>query len=98
MVEEALHLHGRPGVSNAEHGAGHDALLGWTAVCGPHQAPVRLIVESLQNLHSLASPHRQLSTAATVAGHEVVDHHRQLTATGELKWKIRFSSARLYKA
>ncbi|TNN79746.1 hypothetical protein EYF80_009979 [Liparis tanakae] len=57
------------------------------------KAPVRLIVESLQNLHSLASPHRQLSTAATVAGHEVVDHHRQLTATGELKWKIRFSSA-----
>lgn len=89
VVEEALHLHGRPGVSDTEHGAGYDALLGWRAVCGPHQAPVRLVVESLQNLHSLASAHRQLPTAATITGHKVMDHHCQLTATGQLKWKDR---------
>lgn len=84
MVEETLHLHGRPGVSNAEHGAGHDALLSRRAVCGPHQAPIRLVMESFKNLHSLTSAHRQLA-AATVTGHKVMDHHCQLTATGQLK-------------
>lgn len=87
MVEEPLHLHGGPGVSDTEHGAGYDALLGWRAICGPHQAPVRLVVESLQNLHSLASPHRQLPAAAAITGNKVMDHHCQLTATGQLKWK-----------
>lgn len=86
VVEEPLHLHGRPGVGDAEHGAGHDALLGRRAVGGAHQAPVGLVVEPLQHLHSLASTHRQLPAAA-VGGHEVVDHHRQLAATGQLRGK-----------
>lgn len=86
VVEEALHLHGRPGVGDAQHGAGHNSLLGRGAVRGAHQAPVRLVVESLQNLHSLASAHRQLPATA-VAGHEVMDHHCQLTASGQLKWR-----------
>lgn len=90
VVEEPLHLHGGPGVSDAEHGTGHDALLGRRAVCGPHQDPVRLVVETLQNLHSLASPHRQLPAATSTAGQKVMDHHRQLTATGKLKWKKIF--------
>lgn len=83
VVEESFHLHGRPGVSDTEHGTGYDALLSWRAICGSHQAPVRLVVETLQNLHSLASAHRQLPTA-TITGHEVMDHHCQLTATGQL--------------
>ncbi len=87
MVEEPLHLHGGPGVSDAEHGAGYDALLGWRAVGGSHQAPVGLVVQSLQNLHSLASAHRQLPTAAPITGHEVMDHYCQLTAAGQLTEK-----------
>lgn len=71
-------------MSDTEHGTGYNALLSWRAICGPHQAPVWLIVETLQNLHSLASAHRQLPTA-TITGHKVMDHHRQLTATGQLK-------------
>lgn len=71
---------------DAEHGAGHDALLGRGAVGGAHQAPVGLVVEPLQDLHSLAPPHRQLPAAA-VGGHEVVDHHRQLAAAGQLRRK-----------
>lgn len=85
VVEESLHLHGWPGVSDTEHGAGYNALLSWRAVCGPHQAPIRLVMESLQNLHRLASAHRQLPTA-TISGHKVVDHDSQLTTTGQLKW------------
>lgn len=84
VVEETLHLHGGPGVGDAEHGAGHNALLGRRVVRGPHQAPVWLVVKSLQNLHSLAPAHCKLPTAA-IAGHKVMDHHRQLTATGQLK-------------
>lgn len=84
VVEEPLHLHRRPGVSDAEHGAGHDALLSGRAVCGPHQAPVRLVMEPLQNLHSLAPAHRQLPATA-VGGHKVMDHHCQLAAAGQLK-------------
>lgn len=80
VVEEPLHLHGGPGVSDAEHGARHDALLGRRTVCGPDQAPVWFVVESLQNLHSLASTYRQLPIAAPITGHKVMDHHRQLTA------------------
>lgn len=82
MVEDALHLHGGPGVGDAEHGAGHQALQGRGAVRGPDQAPVRPVVAALQNLHRLAAPHRQL---VAVAGHEVVDHHSQLTAAGQLR-------------
>lgn len=84
VVEEPLHLHGRPGVSDAEHGAGNDALLSRGTVRGPHQAPVGLVVEPLQDLHGLTSAHRQL-TAAAITGDEVVDHHCQFTATGELQ-------------
>lgn len=84
VVKEPLHLHGRPRVSDAQHGAGNDALLSWGAVRGPHQAPVGLVVEPLQHFHSLTSAHRQLAAAA-ITGHEVVDHHCQLTATGELQ-------------
>lgn len=87
VVEEPLHLHGGPGVSDTEHGAGYDALLGRGAVSGPHQAPVGPVVEPLQNLHGLPSAHRQLATGAAIAGDEVVDHHCQLTAAGQLKWK-----------
>lgn len=87
VVEEPFHLHGGSGVSNTEHGARYDALLGWRTVCGPHQAPVRLVVESLQNFHSLASAHSQLPTAAAITGHKVMDHHCQLTATRQLKWR-----------
>lgn len=84
VVEEPLHLHGRPGVSDAEHGAGNNALLSRGTVRGPHQAPVGLVVEPLQDLHGLTSAHRQL-TAAAITGDEVVDHHCQFTATGELQ-------------
>lgn len=84
MVEEPLHLHGRSRVSDAEHGAGNDALLSRGTVRGPHQAPVGLVVEPLQDLHSLTSAHRQLAAAA-ITGYEVVDHHCQFTATGELQ-------------
>lgn len=87
VVEEALHLHGGPGVSDAEHGAGYNALLGRGAVRGPDQAPVGLVVEPLQNLHSLASAYCQLPVAATVTGHKVVDDHCELTATRELQGK-----------
>lgn len=73
-------------MGNTEHGAGHNALLGRRVVRGPHQAPVRLVVESLQNLHSLASAYRKLPTAA-ITGHKIVDDHSQLAATGQLKWK-----------
>lgn len=84
VVEESLHLHRGPGVGDTEHGAGHNALLGWRVVRGPHQAPVRLVVESLQNLHSLASAHCKLPTAA-ITGHKIMDHNCQLTTTGQLK-------------
>lgn len=88
VVEEPLHLHRRPGVSDAEHGAGYDALLSGRAVCGPHQAPVRLVMEPLQNLHGLAATHHQLPATA-IAGHKVMDHHCQLAATGQLKREDR---------
>lgn len=88
VVEDALHLHGGPGVGDAEHGAGHQALQGRGALRGPHQAPVGPVVAALQHLHRLAAPHRQL---VAVAGHEVVDHHRQLAAAGELGGKKKKS-------
>lgn len=69
-------------MGDAEHGAGHQALQGRGAVCGPDQAPVWLFVAALQNLHRLTAPYCQL---VAVAGHEVVYHHSQLTATGELR-------------
>lgn len=69
-------------MGDAEHGAGHQTLLGRGPVCGPDQAPVWLIVATLQNFHRLATSHRQL---VAVAGHEVVYHHSQLTATRELR-------------
>lgn len=93
VVEEPLHLHGWPGVSDAEHGAGNDALLSRGTVRGPHQAPVGLVVEPLQDLHSLAPAHRQLSAAA-ITGDEVVDHHCQFTATGELQGEQEKSDVR----
>lgn len=71
-------------MGDAEHGAGHQALQGRGAVCGPDQAPVWPFVAALQDLHRLTAPHRQL---VAVAGHEVVYHHGQLTPTGELKEK-----------
>lgn len=82
VVEDALHLHGRPGVGDAEHGAGHQTLQGRGAVCGPDQAPVWPFMTALQDLHRLTTPHGQL---VAVAGHEVMYHHSQLTATGELR-------------
>ena len=85
VVKEPLHLHGRSGMSDTEHGAGHDALLGRGAVCSPDQAPVWFVVKSLQNLHGLTSAHSQLPIATTVAGHKVMDHHRQLTSSRELE-------------
>lgn len=85
VIEDAFHLHGGPGMGDAEHRAGHQALLGRSAVCGPDQAPVWFVVTALQNLHSLTPPHRQL---VAVAGHKVVYDHSQLTAAGEL-WKTR---------
>lgn len=81
VVEDALHLHRGPGVGNAEHGTGDQALQGRGAVRGPHQAPVGPVVAALQDLHRLAAPYRQL---VAVAGHKVVDHHRQLAAPREL--------------
>lgn len=47
VVEEPLHFHGGPGVSNAQDGAGHNPLLGRGSVGGPHQTPVWFVVESL---------------------------------------------------
>lgn len=47
VVKDALHLHAAAGVGDTEHGTGHQALQGWGTVRGPHQAPVRLIVEPL---------------------------------------------------
>lgn len=84
VVEDALHLHGGPGMGDTKHGAGHQTLLGWGAVCGPDQAPVWLVVTTLQNLHCLAAPHSQL---IAVAGHEVMYHHSQLATTRELREK-----------
>lgn len=95
VVKEPLHLHGRPRVSDAEHGAGNDALLSRGTVRGPHQAPVGLVVEPLQDLHSLTSAHRQLTTAA-ITGYEVVDHHCQFTATGELQGEQEKSEMRSF--
>ena len=95
VVEDALHLHGGPGMGDTEHSAGNQALLCRGAVCGPDQAPVRLVVTALQNLHRLAAAHSQL---VAVAGHEVVYHHSQLTATRELRERIITKSrALLYK-
>lgn len=91
VVEEALHLHGGPGVSDAEHGAGHNALLGWRAIRGPDQAPVRLVVQSLQNLNSLAAADCQLPVASAVTGHKVVYDHCEFTATRELEGKQQYS-------
>lgn len=84
VIEDALHLHGRPGVGDAEHGAENQALLGWGAVCRPDQAPVGLVMTPLQNLHRLAAPHCQL---IAVAGHEVMNHYSQLAAARELRRK-----------
>lgn len=84
VIEDALHLHGRPGVGDAEHGAENQALLCWGAVRRPDQAPVGLVMAPLQNLHRLAPPHSQL---VAVAGHEVMDHYGQLTTAGELRRK-----------
>lgn len=47
VVKDALHLHAAAGVGDTEHGTGHQALQGRGTVRGPHQAPVRLIVEPL---------------------------------------------------
>lgn len=82
MVEDALHLHGGPGVGDAEHGAGHQALQGRGAVRGSDQTPVGPLMAALQDLHSLAAADRQL---VAVAGHEVVNHHGKLAATRQLR-------------
>lgn len=82
VVKDSLHLHGRPGVGDAQHGAGDQALQGRRAVRRPHQAPVGFVVATLQDLDGLTSSHIQL---VAVAGHEVVDHHSELTAAGELR-------------
>lgn len=95
VVKEPLHLHGRPRMSYAEHGARNDALLSWGTVRGPHQAPVGLVVEPLQDFHSLTSAHRQL-TAAAITGYKVVDHHCQFTATGELQGEQEKSEVRSF--
>ena len=92
VVEDALHLHGGPGVGNTEHGARHQTLQGRGAVCGPYQTPVWPFMAALQDLHRLTSPHSQL---IVVAGHEVMYHHSQLTATGQLKerrWSLQETS------
>lgn len=82
VVEDALHLHGGPGVGDAEHGAGHQALQGWGAVRGSDQTPVGPLVAALQDLHRLAAADRQL---VAVAGHEVVNHHGEFAATRQLR-------------
>ena len=69
-------------MGDAEHGAGYQSLVGRGAVRGPHQTPVRLVMAPLQDLHSLAPPDGQL---VAVTSHEVMDHHGQLTATGQLE-------------
>lgn len=83
MVEDPLHLYAAARVGDAEHGAGHEAFLRGRAVGGAHQAPIGFVLRPLQHLHSLASLHAQLRA---ITGHEVVDDHRQLTATRQL-WK-----------
>lgn len=81
VVEDALHLHAASGVGNAQGAAGDQAFCCRGTVSGAHKTPVRLVVWPLQNLHRLATPDGQL---ITIAGREVVNHHRQLTATREL--------------
>lgn len=81
MVEDALHLHATSRVGDAQGATGNQTFCGGGPVSGPHQAPVRLVMGPLQNLHGLAAADGQLGA---VAGREVVDHHCQLAAAGEL--------------
>lgn len=81
VVEDALHFHATSRVGDAQRAAGNQAFCSGGPVGGPHQTPVRLVVGPLQNLHSLATADGQLRA---VAGSEVVDHHCQLAAAGEL--------------
>lgn len=86
MVEDALHLHGGPGVGDAQHGAGHQAFQGRGAVRSSDQTPVRPLVAALQDLHRLAAADRQL---VAIAGHEVVNDHGELAATRQLEGRVR---------
>lgn len=81
MVEDALHFHTASRVGDAQGAAGNQAFCCGGPVGGPHQTPVGLVVGPFQHLHRLASADGQLGT---VAGSEVVDHHCQLAAAGEL--------------
>lgn len=81
MVEDALHFHTASRVGDAQGAAGNQAFGRGGPVGGPHQTPVGLVVGPLQHLHRLASADGQLGA---VAGGEVVDHHCQLAAAGEL--------------
>lgn len=81
MVEDALHFHAASRVGDAERAAGDQAFCRRGPVGGPHQTPVGLVVGPLQHLHGLAAADGQLRA---VAGREVVDHHCQLAAAGEL--------------
>lgn len=82
MVEDSLHLHAAARVSNAECGAGYDALEGRGAIGGTHQTPVGLVMEPLEHLDRLPPAHAQL---VIVPCHEVVDNHGELAASGELR-------------
>lgn len=81
VVEDALHLHAAPGVGDAQGTAGDQALGRGRPVGGPHQAPVGLVVGPLQDFHRLAAADGELGA---IAGREVMDHHGQLAAAGQL--------------
>lgn len=81
MVEDALHFHATSGVGDAQGAAGDQAFHRGGPVGGPHQTPVRLVMGPLQDFHGLATADGQLGA---VTGREVVDHHCQLTAAGQL--------------
>ena len=81
VVEDVLHLHAAPGVGDAQGTAGDQALGRGRPVSGPHQAPVGFVVGPLQDFHGLATADGELGA---VAGREVVDHHGQLAAAGQL--------------
>lgn len=82
MVKNALHLHATARVGDAEGPAGDQAFRSWGPICGSDQAPVGLVMGPLQDLHCLPTADCQL---ITVAGGEVVDYHRQLAPTRQLR-------------
>lgn len=84
--EEALHLHAAAGVRDTEGRAGHQALLRGATVGGPHQTPAGAVTGPLQQLHRLTRLEAELAGTTCC---EVLQHHRQLTAPGELRDRAR---------